>query len=80
MKAYNKTDHTITGYSPIYLMNGKSTDILPSELKNINNNPKNLEQDRKIALLESKNHTNTTKPYLIEMEQNTIFKKVIWFT
>jgi len=54
VEAYNKTDHTVTGYSPIYLMNGESTDLLPPELKNINDNPKNLEQDRKIALLKSK--------------------------
>lgn len=54
VKAYNQTVHTVTGFSPIYLMNGESTDLLPPELKIINDRSKNLEQDRKIALLRSK--------------------------
>ena len=35
-------------------MNGESTDLLPPKLKIINDCPKDLEQDRKIALLKSK--------------------------
>ena len=37
VNAYNKTVHTATGHSPIYLMNGESTDLLSPKLKIINN-------------------------------------------
>jgi len=57
VKAYNKTVHTVTGFSSAYLMNGESTDLLPPELKIINNYSKNLEQDRKVALFRSKKIT-----------------------
>ena len=53
VNAYNKTVHTVTEFSPIYLMNGESSDLLPPELKIISDCSKNLGQDRKIALLRS---------------------------
>ena len=30
---YNETNHTITGFSPKYLLSGEPTDLLPPELK-----------------------------------------------
>lgn len=46
---YNETEHTVTGFSPKYLLEGKNTDILPDELKQeISNN--DLMKDRKVAL------------------------------
>ena len=51
---YNETNHTITGFSPKYLLSGEPTDLLPPELKEKNKNTKNLEEDRKIALLKTK--------------------------
>jgi len=51
VKAYNKTVHTVTGFFPVYLMNGEPTDLLLLELKIINDYSKNLEQDLKVALL-----------------------------
>ncbi|KAK0157207.1 hypothetical protein PV328_011748 [Microctonus aethiopoides] len=35
-KRYNKTEHTVTGFAPLYLMNGTDVSTLPNELKNIN--------------------------------------------
>jgi len=30
---YNETNHSVTGFSPKYLLSGESTDLLPDELK-----------------------------------------------
>lgn len=46
---YNETEHTVTGFSPTYLMEGKVINILPDELKELKTQ-KDLLQDRKIAL------------------------------
>lgn len=46
---YNETEHTVTGFSPIYLMEGKLNNILPDELKK-HKTQNDLLQDRKIAL------------------------------
>jgi hypothetical protein len=32
-RRYNETEHTVTGFSPKYLLEGKNIDILPEELK-----------------------------------------------
>lgn len=47
---YNKTEHTVTKFSPLYLLNGEDTSILPNQLKKENENNNDLENDRKIAL------------------------------
>lgn len=48
-KRYNETEHTVTGFSPTYLMIGKNINILPDELKEYKTE-NNLLEDRKIAL------------------------------
>lgn len=50
-KKYNETDHSVTGFSPEYLLNGKPTDLLPPELTKTR---RNLEEDRHLALLRSR--------------------------
>lgn len=45
---YNETEHTMTGFSPKYLLEGRNISIIPSQLKQISKN--NLEADRKTAL------------------------------
>lgn len=48
VKAYNNTVHTVTRFSPTYLMSGESTDLLPPELKDKNKNSNNLEELRSV--------------------------------
>lgn len=57
---YNETEHSVTGFSPKYLLEGKNVDILPEELKqNITQN--HLLRDRKIALENSVKSHNYNK-------------------
>lgn len=54
-KKYNETHHSITGFTPEYLLNGNSTDLLPPELKNQNGTyRRNLNKDRCLALLRTR--------------------------
>jgi hypothetical protein len=46
---YNETEHTVTGFAPLYLMDGTNVSILPNELKQ-SNSQKDWMQDRRIAL------------------------------
>lgn len=63
VERYNETEHTVTGFSPKYLLQGDDTSILPNELKTKKDN-NNLENDRIIALENStKYHEYNTKLY-----------------
>lgn len=59
-KRYNDTEHTITGFAPKYLLEGKNITILPSELKQ-NKTHSELLQDRKLALENSIKSHNYNK-------------------
>lgn len=49
VEKYNETEHTVTKFTPKYLLEGESVDILPPELKSRCTNV-DLERDRKLAL------------------------------
>lgn len=61
IQKYNETNHTVTGFSPKYLLSGESTDLLPLELKEKLKYTNNLQQDREIALLRTKKYHNYNK-------------------
>lgn len=46
---YNETEHTVTGFTPTYLMEGEVINILPEELRE-HKTQKDLLEDRRIAL------------------------------
>lgn len=59
-KIYNETEHTVTTFSPIYLMEGKSIEILPKELRQ-EKTIDDLRKDRQIALENSLKSHNYNK-------------------
>lgn len=60
---YNETEHSVTGYSPVYLMEGKVINILPEELKE-QKSPNDLLKDRRIALERTiKSHNYNKKQF-----------------
>lgn len=48
-KRYNETEHTVTSFTPKYLLEGENTTILPEELKQ-EKTQNDLQRDRKLAL------------------------------
>lgn len=46
---YNKTEHTVTGFTPKYLLDGTDTSSLPDEIKK-RNNKENWIRDKELAL------------------------------
>lgn len=57
IRKYNETEHTVTGFTPIYLLQGTEILSLPKEIIR-GKNPSRLKQDRKLAL------ENTRKSHL----------------
>lgn len=70
---YNETKYTVTGFSPIYLMEGKVTNILPEELKS-HKTQNDLLQDRKIALERTIKSHNYNKQQFDKNRKNNQFK------
>lgn len=53
VKKYNETEHTVTGFTPKYLMEGENVNILPHELKTRCTH-EDLERDRKLSFQNKK--------------------------
>lgn len=63
VNCYNETEHTVTGFSPAYLMEGKVINILPDELKE-QKTSNDLLIDRRIALERTiKSHNYNKKQF-----------------
>lgn len=48
-KRYNETEHTVTGFTPKYLLEGENVTILPEEMKQ-KKTQSDLQKDRRLAL------------------------------
>lgn len=72
---YNETNHSVTGFSPKYLLSGESTDLLPHELKEKQLLTKSLEKDRKIALQRSIKSHEYNKALIAKNRLQYDFKK-----
>ena len=68
---YNQTTHSVTKFSPEYLMNGKSSDIVPTELLET----RNLEEDRRTAFKNSEKYFEKTKQRLDKNLQECTIKE-----
>ncbi|KAL7290500.1 hypothetical protein TKK_0015274 [Trichogramma kaykai] len=60
VEMYNNTEHTVTKFTPRYLLEGKQLEILPPELEPIFSG-ENLEKDREIAFLNTIKSHNSNK-------------------
>lgn len=75
VKAYNSTNHTVTGYSPLYLLSGEPTDVLPFDLIKNKTEPGELEKDRHTAFLRSKKSHELNKAIFDKNRINYKFQK-----
>lgn len=69
---YNKTEHTTTGFAPIYLMQRKNTTILPDELHQ--ETCYNLHKDKQHALEKTIRSHNHNKILFDKNRKNIEFK------
>lgn len=72
---YNETNHSVTGFSPKYLLYGESTDLLPPELKDKLLFTRNLEEDRKLAFQRSRKSHEYNKTLFDKSRIQYDFKK-----
>ena len=70
---YNETEHTVTGFAPAYLLEGKDVSILPKEL-NKSNMVNTLQRDRETALKNSIKSHNYNKQLFDKNRKKHQFK------
>lgn len=69
IEKYNETEHTVTKFTPKYLLEGEKTDILPLELKS-RYTVEDLKKDRALALENSiKSHNYNKKIYDLKRKE-----------
>lgn len=71
---YNETEHTVTGFTPIYLLQGTNITTLPRELKGRQNN-NNLSQDRELALKNTEKSHNYNKALFDKNRKECVYNK-----
>lgn len=69
---YNKTEHTVTGFTPKYLLDGTDTSSLPDEIKKINNK-ENWIRDKELALERTKKSHEYNKKIFNKNRKNHRF-------
>jgi transposase InsO family protein len=74
VEKYNETEHTVTGFTPKYLLDGTNTSLLPEEIK-IRNNNENWMADKEIALERTKKLHEYNKTIFNKNRKNYHFKK-----
>ncbi|XP_050515226.1 retrovirus-related Pol polyprotein from transposon gypsy isoform X2 [Diabrotica virgifera virgifera] len=67
---YNRTTHSVTKFSPLYLLMGEQSSILPSDL----NQPQDLAQNRTLAFQNSQRAHNNNKIRVDQKKQDYEFK------
>lgn len=72
IKKYNETEHTVTGFSPEYLLHGINSSLLPEELRQNEHN--NLNQDREVALKNSIRYHTYNKQLFDKHRENYKFE------
>ncbi|GAB1865912.1 Gypsy retrotransposon integrase-like protein 1 [Camponotus japonicus] len=72
-KRYNETEHTVTSFTPKYLLEGENTTILPKELKQ-EKTQSDLQKDRKLALHRTKQSHNYNKKIFDKSRKQLEFK------
>lgn len=70
---YNETEHTVTKFTPKYLLEGENVDILPLELKSICTK-ENLKRDRQLAFENSMKSHNYNKRIYDKHKEEREFK------
>ena len=69
VKEYNRTDHSVTKFSPDYLMEGKRSDIVPEELSE----NRSLTEDRIMAMLNSDKNFERNKQRVDKLRREEDF-------
>jgi transposase InsO family protein len=73
IEKYNETEHTVTGFTPKYLLDGTDTSILPEDMK-IRNNKENWIKDKEIALERTRKSHNYNKKIFDRNRKDYQFK------
>ncbi|XP_078051980.1 uncharacterized protein LOC144478134 [Augochlora pura] len=69
---YNKTEHTVTGFTPKYLLDGTDTSILPEEIRT-RNNKENWIRDKELVLGRTKRSHEYNKKIFNKNRKNHQF-------
>lgn len=77
VKKYNKTTHTVTGFTPEYLLHGVDTTIVPTELKTVKSEEDWI-KDRETALRNSIKSHNYNKRLFDKNRKNFEFQVGSW--